>query len=113
MARAALEAHAETALDALLLGSRCIPVADPVIEHPAAGRRLEADQVAQQGAFAAAAATHDNEHIAAAYGEAEIALDDEITVGHGQVLHRDVCRRCRFRGGLCAHIRYPAAGTGW
>ena len=44
----------------------------------------------QQRALAAAAAAHDDEDVAAADGEIEVALDDEIAIGHVQILDRDM-----------------------
>jgi hypothetical protein len=61
-------------------------------QHLAARRGLQADQMPQQGALAAAAATHDDEDIAAPDGEGEIALDHEVAVRHGQTPDLDVCR---------------------
>jgi hypothetical protein len=55
-------------------------------------RRLQADHVAQQGAFAAAAAAHDDEDVPPVDREREIPLDDKTAVRHGQVANDDVRR---------------------
>jgi hypothetical protein len=60
----------------------------PVIDLPRR-RRLQADQVAQQRALAAAAAAHDHEDVAAIDGKRQILLYDEGAVGHRQVFHPD------------------------
>ena len=46
--------------------------------------------MAQQGAFAASAAAHDDEDVAAIDHKVEIAHQDEAAVGHRQVAHGDV-----------------------
>ena len=51
--------------------------------------------MAQQGAFAASAAAHDDEDVAALDDEVEIAHQDEAAVGHRQVAHDDM----RLRAG--------------
>ncbi len=73
--RAVLVEHAELLLQlgAALLGLR--PEVLAVEQHPPGQRRLQADQVAQQGALAAAAAAHDDEHLAARDAEVQVALD--------------------------------------
>src|SRR5262249_1402581 len=65
------------------------PEALAVVQHVAAGRVHEADQVAQQRALAAAAAAHDHEDLAGFHREAEVALDHALAVAHVQVAHRD------------------------
>src|SRR6202043_1186594 len=59
------------------------------------GGILEADQMAQQRALAAAATAHDDEDVAAPNNEVEIAHQNETAVRHRQVSHDDV----RLRAG--------------
>ncbi|MNE18005.1 hypothetical protein D3C80_1110070 [compost metagenome] len=77
----------------LLQGGARILVAGPEIlaveQHTAGQRRLQADQVAQQGALAAAAAAHDDEHLAAADGEIEVVLDHLAAVAGAEAFHRE------------------------
>ena len=72
-----------------------------VLEHIALRGLLKADQMPEQGAFAATAAAHDDENIPSADREIQIALDHGVAVCHGQVAHLDGGRRhadFRFRG---------------
>jgi hypothetical protein len=49
------------------------------------GRLLDANQMPQQRAFAAARSTHDDERGAFFDFEVQIMLDDARPVGHGQI----------------------------
>ena len=60
------------------------------VENPPARRRFQADQVAQQRAFSAAAAAHDDKDIRAVDREGKVALQHVAAVGHGQVFNADV-----------------------
>ena len=67
----------------------------------------------QQGGFAAAAATHDDEDLTALDAEIEVTLDNEITVRHGEVLHdNDGIGVHSLLRGRHFHLRFPDAGTG-
>ena len=99
---AALEQHAETAFQGFLFFRFCLPEAEAVEVHLPLGGRLEADEMAQQRAFAATAAAHDDEDVAAMHREVQVMLDHEVAVGHGEVPHRDVSFRLdlRLRSGV-------------
>jgi hypothetical protein len=92
--RAALKQHAH-ASDHLLAFNR-IGISKIVIaiEDFSLRRLIETDQVPEQGALAATTAAHDNKNVSTLDGEVKIAHQNEATVGHGKVAHRDVrCRR--------------------
>ena len=67
-----------------------IPKAEVLVKNAALRRLFQPYHVPQQGAFATAAAAHDNENIAPIDGEVHVALDNHIAIGHGQVGHGDV-----------------------
>ncbi|MNZ89148.1 hypothetical protein D3C78_1080550 [compost metagenome] len=77
----------------LLQGGALILVVGPEVvavqQHAPGQRRLQADQVAQQGALAAAAAAHHHEHLAATDAEVEVALDHLAAVAGAEVFHRE------------------------
>src|SRR5262249_7325329 len=59
------------------------PEARPVEEDVALGGADQPDEVSEQRALPAAAASHDDEDLPARHVEGEVALDDEVAVGHG------------------------------
>src|SRR5262249_57590165 len=65
------------------------PEARPVEEDVALGGADQPDEVSEQRALPAAAASHDDEDLPARHVEGEVALDDEVAVGHGQVGYPD------------------------
>src|SRR5206468_5734329 len=87
---AALVEDSEAALHFLpLLGNRAREAL--AIEPDLTLRRLvETDQVTQQRALPATAPSHDDEDLAAADREVEVAHQDEASVGHRQVADGDV-----------------------
>src|SRR5262249_58251038 len=56
----------------------------------AGGGLVQADHVSKEGALPTAAPAHDEEDVAAADREVEVAHHDVIPEGHRQALHRDV-----------------------
>ena len=59
------------------------------VQHLAGGGCLQADEVAQQGAFAATAAACNGQHLAGQHVKREVALHNVVAKGHGQALHAD------------------------
>jgi hypothetical protein len=51
---------------------------------------FQSDQVSEQRAFAATAATHDDENVPIVDREIEIPHENEAIEGHRQVAHRDM-----------------------
>ena len=68
----------------------CRPEVDVIIEHTAFTGAFQADENGHHGAFAAAAAAHDDENVTVVDREIQIAHQDEIPIPHGQVLDRYV-----------------------
>ncbi len=87
---AALVEHAEVPHHALPLFLLHFPEAGFAIEHPAAGGLFQPDEVPHQGALAAAASPHDDEHLATPDGEVEIAHDHKVAVCHGEIMDGNV-----------------------
>jgi hypothetical protein len=63
------------------------------IEDLSLGRFVEADEMAQQGAFAAAAAAHDNKNVTMVDGKIKVTHQNETAVSHCQIAHGDMSTR--------------------
>src|SRR5690606_20548029 len=59
------------------------------VEHLALGGLVQPDHVPHQAALARARVAHDDEDVAAADFEIDVAHDDVVAVGHRQVAHLD------------------------
>ena len=77
--------NAEGAHNLFLFLRQCLPETGVAVQYLTFCRRFQAHQVAQQRAFTATAAPHDDENIFSGNIEGEIMLDNEITIRHGQV----------------------------
>jgi hypothetical protein len=90
--RAALEKHAERSQPLLPGFIARIPEGFAVIIDVALSGLFEADHVAQQGALAAPAAAHDDEHLTAFDCGVDATHDNKRAVSHRQIANLDLGR---------------------
>src|SRR5262249_37865268 len=74
---------------------------DVLVENFAFGRFNQSDQMAQQGAFATPAASHNDKDVAMTHREVEVAHQDETPISHRKIADDDM----RFRRGTLRYLR--------
>ena len=113
--RAGLEHHAEAAPPCGLLGGAAGVQILAIDQHAASGWLLQAHQVAQQRALAAAAGAHDDQHLAGPHVEIQPLLHRAATGLDGEAAHlhprtTGLCRGFGKRGPWIRLCRATGAG---
>src|SRR5262249_51920817 len=100
--RTALERDAEVTAQLVPLFFRSRGEVDVAVPDRSLRRLVQADQMTEERALPAPAASHDEEDIAAPDAEGEVAHDHEVAERHGEILDVDM----GFAG--VGHLRFPA-----